>query len=82
MTHRAIARGAAAIAATWIAASVASAVSPQYWIHDTAEEFLAGKAEQVTIREDGTLVPAPALRTLAEPDVAYLWDVATGSSGT
>jgi hypothetical protein len=73
---------AVAAALALIASSPAGAVSPKYWIHDTAEDFLGGEAQGVSVTSDGSLVLGPEVRRLAEPDVAYIWDVAAGDAGT
>ena len=59
----------------------AGAVAPKYWIHDTAGEFLPGEVEGVSVLSEGTLRLAPALQTLARPDVPYVWDVAVAPDG-
>jgi outer membrane protein assembly factor BamB len=62
-------------------AAPASAVSPKYWIHDTAAELLAGEADGVSILGEGTLRLAPRLDLLAEPEAPYVWDVAATADG-
>lgn len=70
------------LAAGTVAGAVpASAVSPKYWIHDTAKEFLAGESDGVSVLAEGTLRRAPRLDTLAEPEVPYVWAVAVSPKG-
>jgi streptogramin lyase len=54
----------------------AGAVSPKYWIHETAAEFLAGDPRGISVMSGGTLRLAPELDLLAEIDEPYLWDLA------
>jgi hypothetical protein len=63
------------------AACPAWAVSPKYWIHDTAEELFQGEAEGVSIGSEGTLRLAPEVEKLASPEVPYVWDVAAAPDG-
>lgn len=70
-----------AVGATVGGVAPASAVSPRYWIHDTAEELLAGETDGVSVLGEGTLRLAPRLDLLAEPEVPYLWDVAAEPDG-
>lgn len=80
-------RRALAVAAAWAALAVAAApdaaraVSPKYWIADTAEDFLKGEAKGVSITSDGAITLAPRVDTLAEPDSPYLWDAAVDGKG-
>ncbi len=69
---------ALAALASMLLVAPAWSVAPKYWIHDTATEWLEGEAERVSITSDGSLVLAPKLEVLAEPEVPYLWDVAAG----
>ncbi len=62
--------------AAFASAPNALAVSPKYWIHDTAEEFAKGEAAGVSVLAEGSLRLAPALKTLIEIDEPYAWDVA------
>lgn len=84
MKHRSgrAARVVAAACAAWIVApGPAGAVSPKYWITDTAEDFLKGEAKGVSVANDGSLTLAPRVDRLAEPDAPYLWDAATDGKG-
>lgn len=65
-----------AVAAAFAVSAPAGAVSPKYWIHDTAEELLRGETDGVSIMGEGTLRLAPRVETLAERDEPYVWDVA------
>ncbi len=62
-----------------LAAGPAGAVSPKYFIHDTAEEWIRGEPSGVSITSDGTLRLAPRVDVLATPEVPYLWDLAVDS---
>ena len=71
------ARGAAWIALGLLSLPLSTAaVSPKYWIHDTAEEFLAGDPQGISIVSEGTLRLAPKLDLLGEIDEPYVWDLA------
>ena len=59
-----------------LVAGPALAVSPKYWIHDTASEFLQGEVDGVSITRDGTLRLSPKVEELAELEEPYVWDVA------
>jgi hypothetical protein len=61
------------------AASPSAAVSPKYWIHDTAEELFQGEAEGVSVASEGSLRLAPEMQKLASPEVPYVWDVAVSA---
>jgi sugar lactone lactonase YvrE len=58
------------------AAATAHAVSPKYWIHDTAEDFLRGETDGVSITGEGSLRLAPPTEVLAEREEPYIWDFA------
>ena len=62
--------------AVGLCATAAFAVSPKYWIHDTAEEFLRGEPSGVSVMSDGTLRLAPDVNKIAERDEPYVWDLA------
>ncbi len=62
--------------ATTLFATTAFAVSPKYWIHDTAEEFLRGEPDGVSVMGEGTLRLAPKVDKIAERDEPYVWDLA------
>lgn len=64
-----------------VPAGAAFAVSPKYWIHDTAEELAAGDPDGVSILSDGSIGLAPGLDELAQLDVPYVWDVAATPDG-
>lgn len=72
---------------TFLAAAVAAApepalaVSPKYWIHDSAADFLQGRAAGVSVVSDGSLRLAPKLDVVAQPEVPYLWDIALDARG-
>ena len=71
----------AGIAAAVLAiAPFAHAVSPKFWIHDTAPEFLRGEPEGTSITKDGTLQLAPTIEPEAETEEPYIWDVAVDAS--
>jgi streptogramin lyase len=76
-TFAAAAAALALAAAPWPAAGV----SARYWIHDSAADFLEGKATGVSITSEGALRLAPRVETLAEPEAPYLWDVAVDARG-
>jgi outer membrane protein assembly factor BamB len=67
---------AAQVVALIALAGAASAASPRYWLHDTADEFLAGDVEGLSVDAGGSLRLAPDLKTLAELEAPYVWDVA------
>jgi len=69
----------ALLAGAVLAAAPAGAVSPRYWIDNAAEDFLAGEANGTSITSDGSLTLAPEVTVLAEPEVAYVWDVAAAN---
>ncbi len=65
-----------AIPATAMLVAPAGAVSPKYFIHDTAVEFERGDLAGVSITHDGSLRLAPRADVVAEPAEPYVWDLA------
>jgi streptogramin lyase len=66
----------ACAAAAVLTASGAGAVSPKYWIHDTAEELEKGDPVGISVLAEGSLRLAPSLEKIADVDEPYVWDAA------
>ena len=54
----------------------------QVWQQSTYEDFSKGTSHGVSISSDGTLTPAPALKTIFESPSAYIWGLAVDKDGT
>lgn len=72
---------AAAAAAALLAALPAAAERMRFWRQTSYEDFEKGTPKGVALRSDGRLVPAPRFQQLADPNLAYLWALATDSQG-
>ena len=72
---------AAAAALALVAALPAAAERMRFWRQTSYEDFEKGTAKGVALRSDGRLVPAPRFEQLADPNLAYLWALATDSHG-
>lgn len=48
----------------------------RFWRLSQYDQWVRGTATNVSIWSDGRLVPAPAFRTYADPNLAYLWAIA------
>ncbi|MGH2570551.1 MAG: hypothetical protein ACRDGR_04955, partial [bacterium] len=69
-------RGVFAAVLAFAAVLPSHAVSPKYWIHDAAEDFLRAETDGVSITADGSLWLAPPIEVLAEREEPYIWDLA------
>jgi hypothetical protein len=56
------------------------AVSPKFWIHDTAAEFMRGDPVATSVTKDGSLRLGPKIEMRAETEEPYIWDVALDSA--
>jgi len=72
---------AAVAAAALLAALPAAAERMRFWRQSSYEDFEKGTPKGVALRSDGRLVPAPRFEQLADPNLAYLWALATDSHG-
>ncbi len=72
---------AALAAAGLLAALPAAAERMRFWRQTSYEDFEKGTPKGVALRSDGRLVPAPRFQQLADPNLAYLWALATDSQG-
>ena len=77
----AVACAAAVAAVALLTALPAAAERMRFWRQTSYEEFEKGTAKGVALRSDGRLVPAPRFQQLADPNLAYLWALATDSQG-
>lgn len=62
-------------------ALVAHAEHTRFWEQSTFEEFDKGTHKGIALRSDGTLMPAPEFKSLADPALAYVWALAVDSRG-
>jgi hypothetical protein len=62
-------------------AVVARAEHTRFWDQSTFEEFDKGTHKGLALRSDGTLLPAPEFKPVADPALAYLWALAVDSHG-
>lgn len=69
------------IAALVAAAGLSHAVETKTWEHSSREDFLKGRIEKLSLRSDGRLFLAPAIRQLLDASVASLWAAAEDSRG-
>lgn len=60
----------------------ASAQGTRQWTTTRFEEFERGTPQNIAIRNDGRLEPAPALHTLATVNASYLWSVLMDRDGS
>jgi sugar lactone lactonase YvrE len=62
-------------------AIAAQAEHTRFWEESTFEEFDKGTHNGLALRSDGTLLPAPEFKPLADPALAYVWALAIDSRG-
>ncbi|MDK3156808.1 hypothetical protein QPK87_09500 [Kamptonema cortianum] len=62
-------------------ASPVSAVETVKISHERYEEFVTGKADGVTLTQDGTIILSPALKKLTDLSSDYLWDAVYDANG-
>jgi sugar lactone lactonase YvrE len=67
--------------AAFLCAVVARAEHTRFWLQATYDEFDKGTHTGVALRSDGTLMPAPEFKPLADPALAYVWALAIDSHG-
>ena len=63
------------------AAVVVRAEHTRFWEQSTFDEFDKGTHKGIALRSDGTLMPAPEFKPLADPNLAYVWALAVDSRG-
>ena len=78
---RALSAAAFLSAVVMLTAVPAPAASTQVWELSEYKEFLQGKFDNVSLRQPGTLTPAPRLVDLFTSDQPVIWTVATGPGG-
>jgi hypothetical protein len=64
-----------------LCAVAAQAEHTRFWQQSTFDEFDKGTHKGVALRSDGTLMPAPEFKQLADPALAYVWALAVDSRG-
>lgn len=69
------------LAAVLLCAEAAQAEHTRFWQQSTFDEFDRGTHKGVALRSDGTLMPAPEFKQLADPALAYVWALAVDSRG-
>ncbi len=69
------------LSAALFCAVVARAEHTRFWQQSTFDEFDKGTHKGVALRSDGTLMPAPEFKPLADPALAYVWALAADSRG-
>ena len=81
--RRSLGQRAAAVALLTVAAGGAAiAANRDFWRFETAEDFLPGESEGVSVGPDGRLRLAPVLETLHEFEQPFVWSVAgAGAEG-
>ncbi len=57
------------------------AVETATWTQSSADEFQKGKRERVSLRSDGTLMLAPALKELLDASSSAVWALAADKTG-
>jgi sugar lactone lactonase YvrE len=57
------------------------AVETQVWEHSGQADFEKGALRKLSLSSDGRLTPAPVVREIYDPSVAFLWAVARDSKG-
>jgi hypothetical protein len=62
-------------------AVIARAEHTRFWEQSTFEEFDKGTHKGLALRSDGTLLPAPEFKPVADPALAYVWALAVDSHG-
>ena len=70
-----------ALAAAFLLPALAYAEHTRYWRQSDSGEFEKGTAKGVAIRSDGKLMPAPKFTALADPNLAYIWQLRLDSHG-
>lgn len=73
--------GLALLAAFLFSVLPISAVTPQFWEFAAQSELLKGKMKGVSLTSDGRLTLAPSYELLFDTEQAYLFSMATDSSG-
>lgn len=53
----------------------------RYWRESDSADFAKGTPKGVSIRSDGRLMPAPEFTELADPNLAYIWQLQVDSRG-
>jgi len=79
MRHRTIV--VCALAAVLLAPRFVEAEHTRYWRQSDSSEFEKGTANGVSISSDGKLMPAPLFKPLADPNLAYIWQLRLDSRG-
>lgn len=69
------------LAAVLLCAVAAQAEHTRFWQQSTFDEFDKGTHKGIALRSDGTLMPAPEFKQLADPTLAYVWALAVDSRG-
>jgi len=69
------------LAAGLMCAGPAGAEHTRNWRQSEYSDFDRGTANGVALRSDGKLTPAPKFSTYADPNLAYVWTLATDSKG-
>jgi hypothetical protein len=69
------------LASLLLCAVVARAEHTRFWEQSTFEEFDKGTHKGLALRSDGTLMPSPEFKPLADPALAYVWALAVDSRG-
>lgn len=64
------------------ALSAAFAVDTTFWTISSKADYDKATLKRLSLRSDGRITPAPALRELHDASVSYLWAVARGADGT
>jgi len=70
-----------AVAAAFLLPALTYAEHTRYWRQSDSGEFEKGTAKGVAIRSDGKLMPAPQFTALADPNLAYIWQLRLDSHG-
>src|SRR6187399_2054851 len=64
------------------ALSAAFAVDTRFWTFATKEDHDKATMKRLSLRSDGQITLAPAMRELQDAGVSYLWAIARGADGT
>lgn len=64
------------------ALSAAFAVDTRFWTFAAREDHDKATLKRLSLRSDGRITLAPAMRELQDAGVSYLWTVARGADGT
>lgn len=64
------------------ALSAAFAVDTRFWTFATKDDHDKATMKRLSLRSDGQITLAPAMRELQDAGVSYLWAVARGADGT